>query len=164
MKYKLVKLHKFSGDEASIYTVYLEAEQQTLFDRFIAENAHVYQQELKNIVGRLKSIGTKVGAREQYFKQKEGKPGDLVCALYDEPDKSLRLFCIRYGKLCVVIGGGGLKNVDAWEDDPKLSIEATWMINVSKDIYDKMQEGELKWSADGFELEGDINFNQDDDE
>lgn len=76
MKYKLVKLHKFSGDEASIYTVYLEAEQQTLFDRFIAENAHVYQQELKNIVGRLKSIGTKVGAREQYFKQKEGKPGD----------------------------------------------------------------------------------------
>lgn len=76
----------------------------------------------------------------------------------------MRLFCIRYGKLCVVIGGGGLKNVDAWEDDPKLSIEATWMINVSKDIYDKMQEGELKWSADGFELEGDINFNQDDDE
>ncbi len=162
VKYKLVKLHKLSGDEASIYSVYLEGEKQTLFDRFLSENKADYEQELLNIIGRLKSIGKTVGAREQYFKHREGKPGDLVCALYDEPDKFLRLYCIRYGKSFVLLGGGGPKNVDAWQDDPKLEIEATWMIDVSADIYKKMQEGDINWSIDGLELEGDLNFNQDD--
>ena len=76
VKYKLVKLPKLSGSEASIYTVYLEDEKRTLFDRFLAENRSDYEQELLNMIGRLKSIGKSVGAKEQYFKHKEGKLGD----------------------------------------------------------------------------------------
>ncbi len=162
VKYRLVKLHKFSGDEASIYTVYLESEKQTLFEKFILENKADCEPELNDIIKRIISIGKKVGAREQFFKLNEGKPGDLVCALFDKPDKHLRLYCIRYGKSFVILGGGGPKNVAAWEDDPKLTEEAIWMINVSADIEKKRQEGELRWVDDGFELEGDLNFNQDD--
>ncbi len=164
VKYEIVKLHALSGNEASIYTIYLESEKQTLFDRFISENRPEYEQELSNMIARLKSIGTKVGAREQYFKLHEGKPGDMVCALYDEPDKFLRLYCIRYGKSLIVLGGGGPKKVDAWQEDPKLTKEVTWMIDVSNNIYQRMLEGELNWSADGLELEGDLNFNQDEGE
>lgn len=161
VKYKLVKLQKYSGEEASIYSVFLEEENRTLFDRFIAENIKDYEQELLNIVGRIKSIGSKVGAREQFFKHHEGRKGDLVCALYDEPDKFLRLYCIRYGKSCIILGGGGPKNVVAWQDDPKLAEEANWMITVSKEIFERMKGGEISWSEDGFDLEGDLSFNQD---
>ncbi|HEY6082287.1 MAG TPA: hypothetical protein VIU45_02445 [Chitinophagaceae bacterium] len=164
VKYKIVKLPSLCGNEASVYTIYLESERQTLFDRFISENKPEYERELSNMITRLKSMGTKVGAREQYFKLHEGKPGDMVCALYDESDKFLRLYCIRYGKSFIVLGGGGPKNVEAWQDDLKLTEEVTWMISVSNDIYQRMQEGELNWSTDGLELEGDLNFNQDEEE
>lgn len=161
MKYKLVKLQRLSGNEASIYSVYLEDENRTLLERFVAENQPDYQQELKSIFGRIKSIGKEVGAREQYFKKNEGNLGDLVCALYDEPDKFLRLYCIRYGKTCIILGGGGPKDVDTWQDDPKLSEEANWMITVSKEIYKRMLEGDIWWEEEGFELKGDLSFNQD---
>lgn len=159
VKYKLVKLPKLSGEQASVYSIYLESEQQTLFDRFITENKDDYQQELTNIITRIKAIGTKVGAREQYFKLNEGKLGDLVCALYDEPEKHLRLFCLRFGTVCIILGGGGPKNVAAWQDDPKLTEEASWMINVSKAIFDRMNDDEINLSQDGFDLEGNLIFN-----
>lgn len=162
VKYKLVKLPSLSGNEASIYTVYLEDENCTLFERFVAENRANHEQEVKNILGRLKSIGKSVGAKEYFFKQKEGKPGDLVCALYDNPEKFLRLFCIRYGSLCIILGGGGPKNVNAWQDDAILSEEANWMIDVSADIYKRIQEGEINWINGGMDLEGDLKFNYDD--
>ncbi|MBL7767832.1 MAG: hypothetical protein JNK20_02615 [Flavipsychrobacter sp.] len=161
MKYKLVKLQRLSGNEASIYSVYLEHENRTLFERFIAENQPAYQQELWNIIGRIKSMGTEVGARDHFFKKNEGKPGDLVCALYDEPDKYLRLYCIRFGRTCIILGGGGPKDVAAWQDDSKLAEEANWMITVSNDIYKRILEGDIRWVDDGFELEGDLSFNQD---
>lgn len=58
------------------------------------------------MVQRLKIIGTKTGAREQFFKLHEGNPGDGVCALFDLPDKNLRLYCIRYNTQIIILGGG----------------------------------------------------------
>lgn len=164
VNYRIVKLDDLSGDEASFYTVYLENEKTTLFEKFLAENVAAHREEIIFITGRLRAMAGKLGAREQYFKHKEGSPGDLVCALYDEPERNLRLYCIRFGKNCVLLGGGGYKEVDAWQDDPKLSLEAQWMKKVSSDIYKKIQEGEIRWSYDGFDLIGNLNFNQENEE
>src|SRR5665647_2827517 len=109
MEYKLVKLSKFSGNEASVYSIYLKDERRTLFDRFLKENINSFKSELNDIVVRLKTIGHDTGARKQFFKTNEGKPGDGVCAFYDIPKSNLRLYCICYGTLLVVLGGGGYK-------------------------------------------------------
>ncbi len=109
MKYKLLKLNKLSGNKASIYSVYLEKEGKMLFDLFLEENKISFKSELKDIVSRLSVIGHKTGARENFFKLNEGNPGDGVCALYDRPGSNLRLYCIRYGALIIVLGGGGHK-------------------------------------------------------
>ena len=58
---------------------------------FIEENKNSFKSELIDIFIRLKVIGNKTGAREQFFKQYEGNLGDGVCALYDEPEKHLRI-------------------------------------------------------------------------
>jgi len=79
--YKLVKEEILCGAETSVYSVFLLAKQDTLFNRFINENKNSFKSELKDIINRLKVIGNKTGAREQFFKLKEGKPGDGVCAL-----------------------------------------------------------------------------------
>jgi len=107
-----VKLATYSGSEATIYSVILEEDEQrqiTLFEHFVTENLKEHHEEVKDIASRLIVIGTKTGARDIYFKDWEGKPGDGVCALFDNPDKHLRLYCIRFGKGVLIVGGGGYK-------------------------------------------------------
>ena len=100
-----MKLKKLSGLHASIYTVIFE-DGNNLFYNFLDENQEKYQQECKNIVGRLTTIGKTTGAIEDFFKVYEGKFGDNVCALFDEPENNLRLYCIRFGDACILLGRG----------------------------------------------------------
>ncbi|MGM0497528.1 MAG: hypothetical protein ACQESJ_06380, partial [Bacteroidota bacterium] len=157
-----IKEEKLSGKEASIYSIFLEEEQETLFNRFINENKNSFKSELKDIINRIKVIGHKTGAREQFFKLKEGKPGDGVCALYDRPDKNLRLYCIRYGKTIILLGGGGQKDTNTLQEEPKLKQENYILRKVAKEIQEKMQEGEIKFSDDYMSFLGDLEFKPED--
>lgn len=160
MKYKLVKISKFSGNEASVYTLLTENEQgefqNSLFDIFINENKTLYLSEIKNIFLRLRAIGNDTGARESFFKTKEGVPGDGVCALYDSPSKKLRLYCIRYGSELIILGGGGPKNVRALQDDEKLEKENYFLRWISSRITECRQNGDLSFSTDFMDFEGDL--------
>jgi hypothetical protein len=66
VKYKLVKLVKFRGSKSTIYSVIIDEDKQTLFDRFVDENRKIYPLEFKSIRDRLLTIATKTGAREQF--------------------------------------------------------------------------------------------------
>ena len=160
--YKLVKEEKLSGTEASVYTVFLIDEQETVFNKFINENKNSFKSELKDIVQRIKVVGNKTGAREQFFKLKEGKPGDGICALYDHPGKNLRLYCIRYGKTLIILGGGGEKTTQTLQEDSKLKEENYFLRQVAKDIQDRMQEGEIEFSDDYMDLMGNLEFKPED--
>ena len=114
-------------------------------------------QDLMNIIGRLRSIGNITGAVETYFKLDESLEwNDLVCALYDIPDKHLRLYCIRLNDNIIILGNGGPKNVRAWQDDPKLTRAVTEMMHYSRIIRTRIQDGNLKISSTGLKLEGDL--------
>ena len=159
MKAELVRLDELCGKEASIYGVFLHKYEMTTFDLFVKENKNSLLDELKDIISRLKVIGAKTGAREQFFKLKEGKPGDGVCALYDNPDKKLRLYCIRYGKQIVIIGGGGPKNVQKLQEDERLEIENSFLRELSTLISERISTGEISYSDDYQEFIGNLEFN-----
>ena len=158
MKYKIVKLSKLSGDEASIYSIYLPDHNKTLFDIFVEENKISFKSELKSIFQRLRIIGHETGAREQYFKLYEGEPGDGVCALYDTPNRSLRLYCIRYGSLLIIVGGGGIKQSKTLQEDEKLKHENHLLRQIVKDIKSKMELGEIEFTDDGTGFFGNLKF------
>ncbi len=166
MRYKLVKIAKLSGYEASLYSIYLEDEQRTLFDRFLEENKNSFKSELKDIYVRLNTIGHQTGAIEDFFKLREGKPGDGVSALFDIPKSNLRLYCIRYGSLIVILGGGGFKpkSIRALQEDKKLEDENFLMRQISQDIQKRMNDKEIYFTDDYKDFEGDLNFNDEDDE
>jgi riboflavin synthase len=69
MKYSFLKLPQLSGSYASIYTILVETEDtnETLLDQFIKENEAEAPNEVKNIVERLRVIGRRTGAREQFL-------------------------------------------------------------------------------------------------
>lgn len=133
-------------------------EDETLFEMFVDEYKVEFKNEIKYILQTIFQIGHTTGARSSFFKQHEGKYGDFVCALFDVPEKNLRVYCIRFGMVAVILGGGGekAKGVRAWQDDEKLSIEANLMIDYAKDILQRIDEGDLYWSKDRTELQGNL--------
>jgi hypothetical protein len=158
VNYEIVELQPFSGREAKVYSLILMGEDETLFEMFVDEYKVEFKNEIKYILQTIFQIGHTTGARSSFFKQHEGKYGDFVCALFDVPEKNLRVYCIRFGMVAVILGGGGekAKGVRAWQDDEKLSKEANLMIEYAKDILQRMDEGDLYWSKDRTELQGNL--------
>lgn len=86
--------------------------------------------------------------------------GDGICALYDNPDKNLRLFCIRNGNVNVIIGGGAEKpkSMKAFQESTKLTEENYFLRAVSQLFMERLKEKDIRYSKDGMDLEGDLTF------
>lgn len=104
-------------------------------------------------------MGNKTGAYEGFFKLKEGKFGDGVCALYDLPKYKLRLYCIRFGSQIIILGGGGPKpkNIKKLQQSPKLKDENYLLRWLSKKITQRLND-DLKISEDGLDFIGNLEF------
>lgn len=151
-------MYPYSGNEAKVYSIILEGETETLFDKFVDEYKLNFKDEIKNILKTVYQIGHTTGARSSFFKHFEGKYGDFVCALYDSPEKNLRLYCIRFGMVAVILGGGGEKadGIGPWQDDEKLSAEANKIMMLANNILERLDDGDLYWSNDKTEIEGNL--------
>ena len=160
MEFELVKLAGFSNDEVSVYTLLNCDTGISLFQSFIQENQHEFPDEVKDIAKRILSF-KEVGARENFFKINEGKPGDGVCALYDDEKSNLRLYCIRYGTVLVVLGSGGHKpkTTRRLQETKKLEDENQIMRNLSAEIEKRRRNGDLSFSKDFLDIEGEMIFN-----
>ena len=163
MNYEIVEMEPFSGSEAKVYSIIPEGEEETLFNKFVDENAVAYKEEVKDILKRLMQIGHTTGARESFFKHEGDKEflrkfGNYVWALYDDNEKKLRLYCIRFANVAIILGGGGYKDksVRKWQDDKKLSEEVRKVMAYAESILKQLDDGDLYWSADRTELEGNL--------
>jgi hypothetical protein len=169
VNFRIVRLDDLSGSKATIYSAILEEDEAsatTLLDHFVTENQSGHREEVKSILGRLRAIGQKTGARDHFFKDWEGKPGDGVCALYDDPDKHLRLYCIRFGTGVLITGGGGFKPkpMKALQESKKLTRERDYMEVISSEISERIKARDITWSADETELLGNFNFYKDEED
>jgi hypothetical protein len=162
VKFKLTKINQLSGQKAKIYSVSIENESKSLFDNFLEENSDKYRPELLEILQRINTIAQKEGAREYFFKKAEGNLGDGVEAIFDETNRKLRLYCIRYGSVVLVLGGGGSKNVRALQDDPKLKRENYLLRQISKRLTEAMKESELQWNSTFDDFIGNLTFDDND--
>jgi len=163
VNYEIVELQPYSGSEAKVYSLIPVGEEETLFENFVGENIAEFKDEIKDILKRLKQIGHTTGARESFFKH-EGdneflrKYGKYVWALYDDEERKLRLYCIKFANVAIILGGGGYKDksVIKWQDDDKLSEEARKIMAYAESILKQLDDGDLYWSKDGTELQGNL--------
>lgn len=160
MNYEIIQLDEFSGSKATIYSVLPYGKELTLFDEFVEEYKTEFPDEILSIADLLEDMGFKYGIRENLITTKEGKPGDGVIAIYDYPDKNLRLYGIRFGSTILILGSGGFKSKEimAWQEDQKLTKEAEIVIKISKEISQRIEEKEIIFSEDGLQLTGNLNF------
>ena len=149
-KIELVELDEFNCGAGHIYSVAVDDADETLYDLFLAENVAEYRSELEEIAHKLNSMSTWTGFTDNYFKLNEGKPGDGVCAITDFKGK-LRLYCIRFGNILLVLGGGGPKSkkIRAYEEDPKLLSENLIIRTVSDAMAKAIREKDITIEEDG---------------
>ncbi|MBO4434273.1 MAG: hypothetical protein J5769_02325 [Bacteroidales bacterium] len=107
------------SDKTSLYSISFEMDGTTEFEKFVYEfemNA-TYNRDYQRIIAALQSI-LRLGALERFFRP-EGKMNDSVAAIPIEGGK-LRLYCLRLSEQIVILGNGGIKTCDSYEQDPKL--------------------------------------------
>lgn len=160
MSYRLVKVEPLSGKCSSIYSIIENDDEATSLEQFLADNIVSFKSETENILMRLKTIGHKTGARESFFKTFEGKPGDGVCALYDEPGSHLRLYCIRFANQLVVVGSGGHKpkSIRTLQEDEKLKNENAFLCWLSAEITSRIIDKEISYCNDFRDFTGNLEF------
>ncbi len=148
MRFDIIELEEFSGNEAKIYSIMLEDKEQTLFDDFVDETIGKYGEELKEIAQKLKVMGSNTGCKANLFKLHEGAAGDGVAAIYY---KQLRLYCLRYDNTCIFIGSGGYKppGIAAYQEDPILNSKAQQMRKIAAVINNAIKERDLIINDDG---------------
>nr|WP_295870467.1 hypothetical protein [uncultured Chitinophaga sp.] len=153
-------METYSGKMASLYTVMVETTNgaaTTKFEQFVQKYRSLYLKELMDIARRLTSLGKVTGCKQNFFKLDEGlDTDDLVCALYDVPENNLRLYCIRLSDQITILGDGGPKKTRTWQEDKNLEREVHAMMDVSRIIRTKIKNKDLRISADGLILEGDL--------
>lgn len=125
----------------------LDGDDLTLLDHFFEDNAE-FKDELTEIAAKLRTMGKETGCKANYFKDKEGRPGDGMVALRC---KQLRLYCLRYDNTCIFIGSGGYKppNISSYQEDVLLNSKAEQMKRIAGIINKAIIEKDLIVAEDG---------------
>jgi hypothetical protein len=63
----------------------------------------------------------------------------------------------------LILGGGGVKNVRALQDDPKLKKENYVLRQISKTLTQAMKESEFQWNKDFDDFTGNLTFDDNED-
>ncbi len=147
MKFEIVNIEEFSGEMAQIYSVMFENDDMTLMDHFFEDNA-IYEEELKEMAKKLISMGKSTGCRIQFFKENEGAPGDGLVAFWY---KRMRMYCLRIGSACIILGDGGYKppEISAYQEDALLNSKAQQMRKIAARINKAIIERDIRLENDG---------------
>lgn len=151
-EFELIGGKAISGKRCRYYAVMLK-NGENLFYQFLEQNQQKAGEEVKDLLMRLKEMASTFGAREDYFKMNYGKPGDGVCAL---PSKKLRLICLRFSTVAVVLGGGALKNTRAVQNEELLEPFRQFMVYLSAQIMQRIRTREIR--LEGNQLIGNLKF------
>lgn len=143
MKVEIIEITQLSGQKSHFYTVAINGAEESLYTAFTKEHISEYGEELKEMMTRMYLMGHRQGAQEWFFKMGEGSITDNVVALYDRPDRKLRLYCLRYGNATVILGGGGHKSTRTYQEDPKLHSNVLLLQRISKIIDEAIRNKDL---------------------
>lgn len=142
MNFEITDMPEFSGDGASIYSVTLNGDDQTLLEKFFEENVE-YGEELQEIFNKLLVMGKRTGCRWDFFKHYEGNPGDGVSVL---KAGRLRLYCLYVDSTIVCFGSGGYKSPDirAYQEDSSLNDRAEQMKDIAERINRAIKDKDIE--------------------
>ncbi len=145
MNFEIQEVEDLSGQYAHIYTVLVEGDDATLLERFFDDNA-IHEDELMDILQRLKVMGTATGCPRHFFTEGEGALGDGVVAM---KSGKLRLYGIYFNRALVLFGSGGWKETRSYQEDPILNAAAMQIREIAKVINKAIIDRDIIIEDDG---------------
>ena len=155
--FEIIQLPQLSGKKAGFYSILMENEEQTEAEKFIETLNGTHPQKLDNIIARIRVMAKFRGCEDNFFKLREGKVIENICALWED---DIRWYCLKYGKEAVILGGGGIKpkSVGPYQEIPELHNHVIRLQYVLKQIDIRIKERDL-WIEDA-RIKGDLSFRE----
>ena len=128
------------SDKVSLYSISFAMDKTTEFERFLQkfEEEAYLNEDYQKILYALSIILDK-GALERYFRP-EGSMNDNLCALPIESG-SIRLYCLRISDEILILGNGGTKSVETYQQDSNLYGYALDLQKFDKLLQDDIRDG-----------------------
>ena len=147
---------KIPGEKCQIFTIHYEGEELSEFDKFLTDHEKKYPKNIEDIVVRISKMKLRNGCPDVYFKD-VSTPFDAICRL--QKTGNLRLYCIRFGNVALIIGGGGIKEKSkrTYQEVEELNE----VVENLKIIYGKIEKKikNKKIFIDDNGIRGEFNFN-----
>ena len=149
-----------TGEKVSLYSPRFEGEEYTEFEKFLLEYKDTHAHDVQVLVRRLNIIKQN-GAEDRYFRY-EGSINDRVMGLPSHIDSSmLRLYCLNISKKVLILGSGGIKTTQTYEEDQRLHKCVQTLQKI--DIEVRQKERQQIITITGTQLVGPLTFTIEDD-
>jgi len=146
-----------SGENVSIYSPQFIGEEYSEFEKFLLTymNKPDFGSDLGVIMARLEVI-KRMGVEDRYFRF-EGKRTDRVHALpaYLETSR-LRLYCLCISSKVLVLGNGGVKETQTYQEDAYLNKCVETLQKIDFEI--RQRENRKEIIVRGTQLHGALTF------
>jgi hypothetical protein len=151
----------FQGNKAKIYTIKFLDSELTEWEEFVYENMNKVPVAVRKLNKQLELISNKNGIIDDFF-TRESEPNYNVFRLSGTKEK-LRLYCIKYSNVAVILGGGGIKGANSvkLQENPHLNKICEELKRIEILINQKLSDKEIRIDDEGFH--GNLNFSLDED-
>lgn len=149
-------------DKLNLYSIRIDGHEYTEFEEFVLRfsDNDEYKEDLDIVLSWLDNI-IRRGALERFFRP-EYRYGSGISAIPIETSK-IRLYCVRISNKILILGNGGIKDADKWQDSPLLSSIVNRLVDTERFIQSRKHSGKICINESG-ELIGNLKFTRNDDE
>lgn len=138
------------GEKAGFYTTLLDGEEKTEATKFFEIINKKAPRKAENLYSQIEYQTEKRGCLDSLFYYERDEN------IYKMKDDNWRLYCIRFGKVAVIIGGGGFKDVPKTQDSEMLEGHVNNLQYINMIINQRIKDKEIIVTENG--LTGNLKF------
>lgn len=146
------------GDEAVCYTVKFENEELSESEKFIMEHEENETESFEDIYWRLEFMLDEHLFLPPMLKLEEGSRADWVVAIKTIEPKHLRWYGLRYNDRIMILGNGGLKVTESYQEDEHLHSCVKDLQYVNRCIEKRLIRNEIEFDTERNRITGNLTF------
>ena len=139
----------------TLYSLRFDGEKETELAKFLQSELLREEKGFNGIVQRLLDMVDSFGFREQFFEMNEGSRTDSVVAL---KNGRIRLYCLRWSSILVIVGSGGIKTAQTYQKDITLKNIVPELQELEKLVSRRQRSGEIEIDHGTGEMSGNLIF------
>ncbi len=145
----------YSGAKATLYVIQKSDDEFSEFENFLNSREFNDSEHRHTLVEKLMDMADNSGCQERFFKH-QSNYYNAICRLKGAGD--LRLYCLRYDNMIVILGSGGTKHTRTYQEDDKLYEAIKFLENISDKIDAKIINKEIFYKNNKFD--GELTFEE----